>query len=442
MWSDSPLCSHERATEAQRHGGNHTEEPAGPGGPRISLPYTGCPGKAARPPWTGGFFSVIFSVTLCLCGLPVTAQERGPAPTSAQELRSAIDRLGDVDYAARSKAARVVRRAAAAQAVPALLQAVQEHADGYVRFKALVLLTGFNDPRTPGQMIEALTAPNDRLREVAYGYFERHPDRSLTPRLLTALDKELGEFVRPALVRALAALGDDAKVREVLLADVMRGADFFRSTVIEALGDHRLSYATDKLMEIAKREGPLQDDAILALGRIGDKRALEVFAALQRSGSQSLQPTVAASICLLGINCGSHLGYLEKVLGFAEDNFGYQELVRAAAYGLDAVAAKGSAEALQILLTAGIPAEDPLRAPLALASATVALRNTPLLLKVLGSTKDVNGAIQLVAEGFDMLQEDFEEEQFFVAVRREYWAAPDASPMRKLAEQLIGRLDF
>jgi HEAT repeat protein len=375
-------------------------------------------------------------------GASAAAQERGPAPTSAQELRSAIDRLGDVDYAARSKAARVVRRAAAPQAVPALLQAVQEHADGYVRFKALVLLTGFNDPRTQGQMTEALTSPNDRLREVAYGYFERYPDRSLTPRLLTALDKELGEFVRPALVRALAALGDDAKVRDVLLADVMRGADFFRSTVIEALGDHRLSYATDKLMEIAKREGPLQDDAILALGRIGDKRALEVFAALQRSGSPSLQPTVAAAICLLGINCGSHLGYLQKVLGFAEDNLGYQELVRAAAYGLDAVAAKGSADALQILLTAGIPAEDPLRAPLALASATVALRNTPLLLKVLGSTKDVNGAIQLVAEGFDMLQEDFEEEQFFVAVRREYWAAPDASPMRKLAEQLIGRLDF
>jgi HEAT repeat protein len=336
----------------------------------------------------------------------------------------------------------VVRRSAAPQAVPALLQAVQEHGDGYVRFKSLVLLTGFNDPRTADQMIEVLSAPNDRLREVAYGYFERFPDRALTSRFLTALDKELGEFVRPALVRALAALGDDAKVRNALLVDVSRGADFFRSTVIEALGDHRLAYATDKLLEIAKREGPLQDDAILALGKIGDKRALEVFVALQRGGPPSLQPTVAAAICLLGINCGSHLGYLQKVLGFAEDNFGYQELVRAAASGLSAVAAQGNADALQILLNAGIPAEDPLRAPLALGSVKVALRNTPLTLQVLGSTKDLNGALQLVAEGFDMLEEDFEEEQFFVAVRREYWSAPDPSPMRKLAEQLIGRLDF
>ena len=33
-----------------------------------------------------------------------SAQERGPAATSAEELRAAIDHLGDVDYAARSKA--------------------------------------------------------------------------------------------------------------------------------------------------------------------------------------------------------------------------------------------------------------------------------------------------------------------------------------------------
>jgi HEAT repeat protein len=387
---------------------------------------------------------VCFSVALSLCSLSAAAvaQERGPAATSPQDLRAAIDRLGDIDYAARSKAARVVRRAPAPQAVPALLQAVHEHADGYVRFKALVLLTGFNDPRAAQQMVEMLSAPNDRLREVAYGFFERFPDKSLTGRLLASLEKEMGEFVRPALVRALAAIGDDPKVREVLLVDVMRGADHFRSTVIEALGDYRQVYAVAPLLDVAKLEGPLQDDAVLALGKIGDKRALELFAALQRAGSRTLQPTVAAAICLLGVNCGSHLGYLQKVLTFAEDNLGYQDLVRAAAVGLEAVATKGSAEALEMLFTAGIPSEDPLRAPLALAVATVALRNTPLLLQVLQKSADQRKAIDLLAEGFDMLQEDLEEEQFFVAVRREFWSAPDTAPMRRLAEQLIGKLDF
>ena len=36
-----------------------------------------------------------------------------------------------------------------------------------------------------------------------------------------------------------------------------------------------------------------------------------------------------------------------------------------------------------------------------------------------------------------MLEEDLEEERFFVAVRQAYWAAADGSPTRKLCEQLI-----
>jgi HEAT repeat protein len=370
------------------------------------------------------------------------SQERGPAATSDKELRAAIDLLGDLDYATRSKAGRLIRRAPAQQAVPALLQAVQEHKDGYIRFKSLVLLTGFNDPRAADQMIEASTSPNDRLREVAYGYFERHPDPALTSQLLAALQKEQGDFVRPSLVRALAALGDDPKVREALLVDVTRGVDHFRSTVIEALGDFKRAYAVPKLIEVAKLEGPLQDDAVFALGKIGDKQALPVLAMLQRSGSKELQPTIAAGICLLGVNCASHAGYLQKVLGFADDNPGYQELVRAAAAGLGAIAIKGDAESLAILFEQGIPSRDPIRAPIALAVGKVALRNTALMLQVLQKQKDQAGALELLAEGFDMLEEDLEEEQFFVAVRRGYWAAPDGSPTRRLSEQLIAKLDF
>ena len=80
--------------------------------------------------------------------------------------------------------------------------------------------------------------------------------------------------------------------------------------------------------------------------------------------------------------------------------------------------------------------------PLALATAMVALRNTPLMLTALQKEKDQNGAISLLAEGFDMLEEDLEEEQFFVTVRRGYWAAADASEMRRLSELLITKLDF
>jgi hypothetical protein len=41
-----------------------------------------------------------------------------------------------------------------------------------------------------------------------------------------------------------------------------------------------------------------------------------------------------------------------------------------------------------------------------------------------------------------MLEEDLEEEQFFVTVRRAYWAAAAASPARKVAGALIQKLEF
>ena len=95
-----------------------------------------------------------------------------------------------------------------------------------------------------------------------------------------------------------------------------------------------------------------------------------------------------------------------------------------------------------MLLDIGVPSQDPLRAPVALALGMVALRNTPVLLKVLEGRKDRDAAVSLIAEGFDMLEEDLEEERFFVTVRRAYWAAPDKSAARALCEHLITKLDF
>jgi HEAT repeat protein len=375
-------------------------------------------------------------------GAEPRAQERGPTAVSASDINAAIGKLGDLDYATRMTAARTIRRATPSTAVPALLMAAREHADGYIRFKALVVLTGFNDPRTADVMHEALDSPNDRLREVAYGYFEHNPDPALAPRLLVALEKESGEFVRPSLVRALAPLASDARVRDALVRDANRGVDYFRSTVIEALGDYRISAAVPRLVEIVKLEGPLRDDAAIALGKIGDKNALGTLAELQRTAARAEQPTIAAAICLMGQNCSSHLGFLEKTLGFAEDFPGYQDLVRSAASGLGALGSQGNADAVTLLFDIGIPSQDPLRAPLALALGMVALRNPDTLLAVLQARKDVPGGILLVAEGFDMLEEDLEEERFFAKVRRAYWAAPDRSPTRQLCEQLITKLDF
>ena len=379
-------------------------------------------------------------------GALLSAQEpNAPQAVSADQLKAAIDKLGDFDYAVRTAAARTVRRTVATQAVPALLQAVAEHADGYVRYRALVLLTGFNDPRTKDAMRESRTSPNDRLRTVAYSFFEHHPDRAMIPDLLSALDQEQGEFVRPALVRALAAQGDDPRVRQALLRDVGRGEDFFRSAVIEALGDYKAAYASEALVAVAKLDGPLQDDAALALGKIGDKRALETLAMLQRTAPRQTQPTIAAAICLLDVNCSSHENYLIETLKFANSNpnLGFQELLRGAAAGLGALAvAGGHDEAVEALFEIGIPSHDPTRAPVSLALGTIALRNTALMLSVLGKHAERDRAIDLVAEGFDMLEEDLDKETFFAAVRHAYWDSPEGSATRPLMQTLIGKLDF
>lgn len=386
--------------------------------------------------------AVLVVALLVLAAAPHARQAPAEPPASPAQLKAAIDHLGKFDVAVRTAAAKVVRRAPAAQAVPALMDAAAGHADGYVRFKALVLLSGFNDPRARDVMSSALDDPNDRLRTVAYAYFEHNVETGMSGRLLKKLDTEDGEFVRPALTRALAAYGNEPAVQTVLSGLVLRGQDLYRGAVIEALGDYRAVYALTPIIEVAKRDGPLQEDAVLAMGKLGDRRALEALQGLQKSAPRVRQPAVAASICLLGINCESHQKFVVDTMTFAIANQGFQDLHRAASRALGALAASGRQDAAGILLDLGIPARDPGRSPVALAFGGVALRNTPLTIKTMMARTDVKEAALLLRDAFDMLEEDYEEERFFATVRRTYWQAPAGSPERKLADALIQALEF
>jgi HEAT repeat protein len=393
-----------------------------------------------------------FAVTLAIFAADASAQvpaplrtavqERGPQTMSAEDVHAAIDSLGNLDFPIRMNASRSLRRAPPAVVTPALIRAVESHKDQYVRFRALVLLTAFNDSRTAELMREIVTNVNDRLRTVAYMYYEHHPSAAMLPALLKALNREDSEFVRPALVRALAAQASDPRVRETLLVEVGRGQDFFRSAVIDALGDYRAAYAVEPLMAIARLSGPLQSDAVIALGKLKDQRAMETLAALQRTAPREIQPTIAAAICLIGINCEAHVPYLIETLRFANENTGYQELLRNTVSALVALANSGNAQALSALFEVGESAVDPPRAPMALGIATIAVRNAPLMLSHLERHKNVDAAIGLIAEGFDMLEEDYEEENFFAVVRRGYWQASESSATRRVGQSLIDKLEF
>jgi HEAT repeat protein len=407
------------------------------------------------------------ATVLSVSALAATAQEPKAEAVSIQQVKAAIDRLGDLDFSSRMKAAQTVRRAPATVASPALVEAVSSHTDGYVRFKALVLLAGLNDPRAKPLMLDALRDPNDRLRATAYAYFEDHPSADALAFMLPAYEREQSEFVRPSLTRALAAASvsrasagsalrrpaargagagvptdNITRLQTLMRQAVTRGQDLYRSIAIEALGDYKATYALPDIVKVATLDGPLQDDAALAIGRIGDKSGLETLAAMQRSASKTLQPTVAAGICLLGVNCDSHVGYLVQTLGFAVKNIGFQELLRSTATSLAAVAAAGNADALTALFDAGLPARDPARAPIALAVGEVAIRNPAFLLRWFQTRRDQAEVTSLLAESFDMLEEHYEEERFYVTVRRAYWQAPEGSTTRRAAGTLIGKLEF
>ena len=82
------------------------------------------------------------------------------------------------------------------------------------------------------------------------------------------------------------------------------------------------------------------------------------------------------------------------------------------------------------------------RDALAFGLAVVALNKPLAMLSALEQRPDPGQIAELLFEGFDMVSEDFDEEQFFAEIRRAYWTAESGSTRRRLAEMLIQKLEF
>ena len=364
--------------------------------------------------------------------MPATAQDK------AAGLAGSINALSSFDFATRMNAARTVRRFPAADAAPALAEAARAHPDQFVRYRALVLLIAFRDPGTPALIQTLLKDRNDRVREVVYRWYELNPDARSIPGLLAALESEQAEFVRPALIRALAAHGDNEAVRRALLIEAGRGLDFFRSAVIDTLGDHRATYAVKTIIPVIELDGPLQDDAILALGRIGDRSALPALAALTKVPLEA-EPSLQAAQCLLGDRCDERIAWLTQTARTATRT----PVWKAAISSLGILASEGRPQAIDALFDLE-GTVDRLRGDIAVALGTMALRRPQETIAWLGKAPAERRAraIELLHEGFDSLEEDFAEEQFYATARAAYWAAPEQSDQRTLTAALIDKLEF
>jgi hypothetical protein len=384
------------------------------------------------------------AIGVLLFGYSAVAWQAG-AQTAPGELTQQIANLAALDYQVRMHAARLIRRTPGAEAVPPLAEAVRRHSSEFVRHRALVLLTAFNDPGTRSLMIEMMADPNDRVREAVYEWLEQHPDGRVADRLMAQLQTEQAEFVRPALVAALAAHGADRSVHRPLIVEASRGLDFFRSAVIEALGRHRAAYALDAIAGVARIEGPLQDDAVLAIGRIGGPDAGALLDELTEITPEAAVMMRGAR-CLLGERCAEQIEALVAVAS-AGSRPGD---VRAAIEALSAVAQARNEDALTALTrmaTAGSAARRGTPGGgerIAVAWASIALRQPEWTVTWLESRDDAarESAIALLKDGFDSVEEDYAEEQFFASVRAGYWRADEGSSGRTLRAALIQRLEF
>jgi hypothetical protein len=356
---------------------------------------------------------------------------------------SVISQLGSLDFKTRMAAAQTIRRLPAATAIPALVDAVRGNADGYVRYQTLVLLSGFGPDAANQTMRQVLTDKNDRLRAVAYAWFEHHPQPDVTPALVAALTTEESEFVRPALTRAIAATRDEARVTAALVPLVRRGVNFFRSGVMEALGDYQAKSAVPALVEVAQQDGPLRENAIEALGKIGDTSVVSLLGSLEPAVPQDVQPSVAAALCELGVDCEAKTRFIVGTLAAASQDESRAGVAEAAAHALAVLAVAGKPSAMTALLDAGEAAAEPARSPIALAAGYVALRQPGLMLKAIQARSARPATLALLRDAFDILSdEDFERECFFTDVRGSYWQASEGSPERQTAQAVMAALEF
>jgi HEAT repeat protein len=375
------------------------------------------------------------ALLVLLTTLPAAAQ----TPPVAADLKTHIASLASIDYPTRMNAARMVRRADAPVAVAALREAIANGTDEFVRYRAFVLLSSFSDRQTGDLVRTLLRDRNDRLRESAYKWLEIHPDPALTTTLLTSLQTEQAEFVRPALVGAIAALGENPQVQKALIGETTRGVDFFRAAVIDSLGRHQGAYAVDAIAGVAALEGPLQDDAVLALGRIGGPRGRAALATF-KTAPAVLLPTIRAAQCLAGQGCEATIKALVETASTASSA---PATMRSAVNALSAIAASGNAAATEALVGLGSRG-GAVRDQAALGLGAAAVRNPSHVIAWLdaGATGQRDAAIDLLKVGFEDLEEDFGEEQFYATARASYWKAADGSASRNLAAVLIQKLEF
>jgi hypothetical protein len=190
----------------------------------------------------------------------------------------------------------------------------------------------------------------------------------------------------------------------------------------------------------AQLDGPIQDDAVLALGRLGGTRAAEVLPSIKPQGPELIASLHAAQ-CMLGRDCPGHIKALADI---AVNPQASSQASRAAITALGAIAVMPEPSALTTLAGLAGSSAAGIRDAVAVALSAAAVRAPVPILAWLEELDDParEAAYLLLRDGFARLEEDFAEEQFFAAARASYWGASEGSPSRTRVAGLIDKLEF
>ena len=293
-------------------------------------------------------------VSLCVVGIlvvlvgerPARGQEpAAPQTISPAQLQAAIDKLGDLDYATRTTrlAHRPPDGGTAGRARPAAGRGrARRRLRAVSRARPADRLQRSADHRCDARVADEPQRPS------AHGRVQvlRAQSRSAAwcPICWPPSTRSRRSSSGPPWCARSRRSAPTRGCSRLLAREAARGEDFFRSAVIEALGDYKAQYAFDAITAIAKLDGPLQDDAAWRSERSAtsarSRRWPRFSAARRRFDSRRSPP----AICLLDVNCASHEGYLIETLKFGDRNPGFQDLLRAAAAGLGALGAAGPSD--------------------------------------------------------------------------------------------------
>ena len=296
-----------------------------------------------------------------------------PAPqaVSPAQLQAAIDKLGDLDYATRTDARRErfgARRRAGRAGAAAGGRRAHRRLRPLSRAGAADRLQrsahAGRDARVAG---EPERSPADRRLQLLRAQSRSGDDAaSCSPRSTRSRASSCGRR-SCARWRRCAATTRASSRRWCAKSAAARTSSAARSSRRSATT--RPQYAFDALTGDRQARRP-------AAGRCGagaredrrQARARDAGRACSGRRRAQTQPSIAAAICLLGVNCESHESYLIETLKFADKNIGFQELLRGAAAGLGALGVAGHARGRSTRCsTSAFRRSDPTRAPVALA---------------------------------------------------------------------------